>query len=637
MEDRFNDYFHAGSVVTAHRIVKISCYSLLLIAASGCCCGRSNQLQAPAIAPPLKATWWWDEMDAFELARSRASIRPTPGSSIALGEKAFALAQRLHAKGDQRAIDYWARTIAWIDDAHRRGGASSHPQSCRVSQVRRSAWIQILSHGQAYGRLDPASHLLVNGSVGTNLIPVVHQRFAWQPDDFDRLLVFESPREAAGNVDGRGVPMVVLTRKKSRGQWSNLMSDCIDQDHQEPADCDKFLGSQTPFAATALIHLPVSIFEQTVANDEAFYEGLHGAAVTFVNPLAVDPTIDSGGIAQSPAMPLIYARQESQYNPVAAFVNGDNGVDRSELRFLEPYQAEKIPLILVHGLISAPATFLEMADAVRADPMLRKRYQIWIFRYPTGDDFLGSAAELRQQLAEAFACQPGRACHQGVACPDRHSQRAVIVGHSLGGLLSKLQVTNSGDRLWRAVSDVPLEQLQGSEQDIADLRKLFFFDASPHIGRVVYIATPHQGSPWASRGIGRLATSLARGNESNQKAYEEIVANNPVVLSDSFSESLPSSIEVLRRSNRLLMSLAATPSSPDVIVNSVIGDSCRLPRAGPSDMVVPVESAYRAAAETTTIVDATHTSILRSHEAQQALLGILHQHLLTANIHRQDP
>ncbi|WP_218933029.1 esterase/lipase family protein [Roseimaritima multifibrata] len=587
---------------------------------------------------PLGAACWYDwlaktseqcqdPIDDFELARLQASIRPTQSSSVSLGEQAFAVGERLHANHDPRAVDYWARSIAWMDDARRQNSDVPPSRSCRTSRVRQSAWIRILSCGKAYGRLDPTSHLLVNGISGTCRIPVAHQGFAWKSNDFDRLLVFEPPTGEMGNVRGRGIPLVVLTQSKSPGLMQNQRCDCSSSDGQHSASCDKFLLSQTPFAATALIHLPISLFEETIACDEVCSGNVDVATVTLVNPLTVNPMGGDVQIAQSPAMPLLYARQASQYNPIAAFIRGDNGVDRPELRFLEPYQTDKIPLILVHGLVSDPATFLEMADAVRADPLLRTRYQIWVFRYPTGDDFLKSAAALRQKLAEAFACQSAGAVECELPATDHPSQRAVIVGHSLGGLLSKLQVTNSGDRLWRAVSSKPLDQLQGTPQDIADLQKSFFFNASPHIGRVVYIATPHKGSPWASRGIGRLASLLARGKASDGRDYEEVVAANPGVFSDSFSGTVQSSVQLLRPSSSLLQALAATPSSPDVIVNSIIGEHCRLPRAGQSDVVVPVDSAYREEAETTTVVDATHTSILRSSTAQYTLLKILTEHL----------
>ncbi len=647
-----------ASNVQSRRILSTVFYYALLLASTGCCCARSDRLRAPALAKPIvTSSWshWWlssepncdDQINEFEFARVQASVKPTHRSSIAIGESAYHLAERLHAAGDDRAVDYWARTIAWMDDALA-GSAecqcrSNHSSQCnrcdndicRIARVRQSAMIRTIAHGPGYGRLAPSSHLMINGSKQTFFIPIVHQGFAWNRNDFDRLLVFEPLADAPGNVCGPGVPLVVLTQDHpgppSTGPAGDTMNEahhCIED--QCGAQCDAFLPPNAPFAATALIKLSKSLFDDSNDRNLSELEIADAASFTFINPLEIETMGDSGPIAQSPAMALSYARQQSQYNPVTAFISGDNGVDEPRLFFLEPYQTDKTPLILVHGLISAPATFLEMADVVRADPVLRRRYQIWIFRYPTGDDFLESAAALRQQLTSAFACRNQHNANHNAKSLNNPTHRAVIVGHSMGGLVAKLQITESGDRLWRSVSHIPLEQLQGPPAAIADFRRSFFFQADSNIGRVVYIATPHEGSPWASRCVGRLAAKLARGATDEEANYEAINMDNPGAFKGRFEESLPTSIDLLRPNSQLLLTLASTASVPDVRVHSIIGDHCRLPRAGRSDGVVPIDSAYRSEAETTKFVDATHTSILRSPDAEQELLRILRMHLETS-------
>ncbi|WP_417736783.1 esterase/lipase family protein [Rosistilla oblonga] len=615
------------------------CHAILLVAITGCGCMRSDRLRSPTLVSSSLAACSYEgwlglgsliagqgNIDDFERYRLQASLHPTAESSTALGERAYAVAERLHGQCDHRAVDYWAQTIAWLDDGRRRCGVSGgEDPSDRIARVRHSALIRILSCGQKYGRLDPASHLTLHADAGPIQVPIVHDGFAWRQSDFQRLMVFESPASALGNVCGRGVPLIVFTSKKEGQPAASGCGDgcdaCCSTDPSTNNRCEKFLDSRLPFAATALLDLPVSLFQNRAACDDAETDRFSAATMRLVNPLASDLPETYAGIAKSPAMPLYYARQSSQYNPVVAFIGGDNGIDRPELKFLEPYQPDKIPLILVHGLLSNPATFLEVADAVRADPQLASRYQIWVFRYPTGDEFLQSTAVMRQQLAAAFAC------HTGGSPGQRHPHRAVIVGHSLGGLLSKLQVTSSGDRLWRSIADVPLDQLRGTPQYIAHLRRSFFFEASPNIGRVVYIATPHRGSPWAARCIGRIGSSLAGYRSEDKRDFQQLAAANPGVFSGEFSDSLPSSVDLLRPNSQLLEALAATPSSPHVIVNSIIGDCFRLPRAGPSDRVVPVSSAYRKEAESTAYVDASHTAILRSSAAHAELLKILRRHL----------
>lgn len=673
--DRQRELAHGGAISTQHAfsidgccvIARRFCETyllwMLLISISGGCSLHSKHLVTPSAARPrdvvytdsgrTRAEQRVDNEIEIEIAafvrRETWLVERTFQSARSLAEHAYALAERLHVACDHRAVDYWARTIAWMEEASRLHRCSDccvacasrhgdcHEPACRTASVSQSAMIRVLMFGQGYGRLDPSSHLLLNGLGQAYRIPVVHHGFPWNPEDFDRLLVFEPPADAPGNVRGRGVPLVVLTPGEPLDQRGATL--CSSFSRREPlleasleSGPHSFVQPATPFAATALIELPLSLFvgvERGQAEQAALGEE---AAVTFVNPVTMDPADVSPPIAQSPAMPLIYFQEGSQYDPLRAFVNGDFGVDRARLRFFEPYQADKIPLVFVHGLLSDPTTFMEMAAAMRADPVLRTRYQIWAFRYPTGEAFLKSAAALRQELDAAFNC------------PERYDQtferadaidanpRAVVVGHSLGGLVAKIQIVNSGDRLWYSVANVPLERLRGPPERIAELRDSFFFEANPNIARVIYIATPHQGSPWASRFIGRVGDVLARNRSREERAFDAIISANPGAFSGEFSDSFPSSVELLRPSSDLLQALATIESSPDVIVNSIIGGHYRLLLAGRSDGVVRVDSAYRPEAATTTIVNATHTSIQRSSDAQQELVSLLKMHLMETTL-----
>jgi hypothetical protein len=50
----------------------------------------------------------------------------------------------------------------------------------------------------------------------------------------------------------------------------------------------------------------------------------------------------------------------------------------------------------------------------------------------------------------------------------------VVIGHSMGGLLAKSLVCDSGDSLWDAVFTVRPERLAASEAALNDLRGSFF-------------------------------------------------------------------------------------------------------------------------------------------------------------------
>ncbi|HEY2123471.1 MAG TPA: hypothetical protein VGH07_07740 [Chthoniobacterales bacterium] len=69
---------------------------------------------------------------------------------------------------------------------------------------------------------------------------------------------------------------------------------------------------------------------------------------------------------------------------------------------LEPYDPDRILVILIHGLTSIPQMWVPTISSIESDPELRGRYQFWVFAYPTGDPILLSALKLRKSLAQVY-------------------------------------------------------------------------------------------------------------------------------------------------------------------------------------------------------------------------------------------
>ena len=109
------------------------------------------------------------------------------------------------------------------------------------------------------------------------------------------------------------------------------------------------------------------------------------------------------------------------------------------LSLLRPYERGKIPVVFVHGLWSNPWSWSRMIESLEADAALRDRYQFWTFGYSTGDPILYSAWLLRRDLDEARR----KFDPDGT---DAAFDRTVVVGHSMGGLLAKKMVQDSGPR-----------------------------------------------------------------------------------------------------------------------------------------------------------------------------------------------
>src|SRR3981081_4261820 len=162
-------------------------------------------------------------------------------------------------------------------------------------------------------------------------------------------------------------------------------------------------------------------------------------------------------------------------------VRGGKTEDRSGLYLLEPYDPKRIPVVLVHGLLSSGYTWLNTGNAIQADPVIRKRYQFWVFFYPTGNPILYSALRLREDLAVA---QQQYGLRQGV----------ILIGHSMGGIISRLQVTELDTATYREDFGKRAEILLPILASDAQLRSAFIFKTNPLIKRVIFISTPHRGS-----------------------------------------------------------------------------------------------------------------------------------------------
>jgi Alpha/beta hydrolase family len=174
--------------------------------------------------------------------------------------------------------------------------------------------------------------------------------------------------------------------------------------------------------------------------------------------------------------------------------------DRPPLVSTTPYKPGLIPVVFVHGTSSSVVRWAEMYNRLLADSELRRRYQFWFFQYDSGNPIALSSLRLREALASAVQ----RLDPEG---KDPALRRMVLIGHSQGGLLVKMQAISSGTRLWDAAAAKPLEELTLNAETRDLLRRGFFLEPTPTVSRVVFIATPHRGSFVAGR---QLIANLVR-------------------------------------------------------------------------------------------------------------------------------
>ncbi len=170
---------------------------------------------------------------------------------------------------------------------------------------------------------------------------------------------------------------------------------------------------------------------------------------------------------------------------------------------LEPYREGKIPIVLVHGLMSNPHIWETLVVALMSDPELGPRVQCWCFMYPTGLPLPSSAARLRSGLKQASEKLEQRK-------PGHAPADLLLVGHSMGGLLSRMQVIDSGEAFWRTWFTKSPGKIALDTEAETVMRDTLLFKANPAVKGVVFIATPHHGVKLAEGWLGRLGSKLIR-------------------------------------------------------------------------------------------------------------------------------
>ena len=298
----------------------------------------------------------------------------------------------------------------------------------------------------------------------------------------------------------------------------------------------------------------------------------------------------------------------------AGFRNPET-TEATGLFMLEPYQRGQVPVVLIHGLTSDPLTWERTIEELRADQEIAARYQFWIFRYSTGHSYLKAAAELRQELyATLQRLDPTQS--------DAAFDNTVLIGHSMGGLIAKLQIASSGSILWDAVSTVPITDFPMDDVSRIDVEAAMVFEPVPFVRDVVFIATPHNGSSWAKRPIAKAVRKLIAFPDVLQADYSRLIHDGEGFLKEP-STKLPTSVEHLSPDNSVLQATRRLPLSPDVRIHSIIGTGHRLPDLSQGDGIVAISSAHLEGVSNEYVVKATHNRILRTNETMGHLRRIL--------------
>jgi hypothetical protein len=564
-----------------------------------------------------------DPRQLLEKLQSIIDREPSPDKVYAIAEMAYLSAKKIEAKNASQARDLYGAAVLhayrYLFDA--RFGEGRNPYdphfrgACDLYNGALEAELRIEFKGN---RLLPGKTATIQTAAGPWDITTVLRGGEWRPEEFERF-DFASSYAINGLKNlyqsyGLGVPLIAV-RKSYPG---------------EPAAA-RYYAPKLSF--------PVTAFLRPASNNTQLSETNHRRALLEL----YDPLTTSDLAIANMRVPL-----ESDLTTPLAYFLSDSGMDnmaneglwhpdkllairpgsRSQtvmgLYMIQPYQPGKIPVLMVHGLWSSPMTWMEMFNDLRSQPEIRDRYQFWFYLYPTSQPFWISAAQLRSDMAEArYVLDPK---HEEPAL-----DQVVLIGHSMGGLVAKLQTMSSGSDMWNLVSSEPFEQIKTTDDVRSRLEYCFYFQPNPSVRRVITIATPHKGSKFSNQTTQWLAGKMLHFPMMFMQSQEQLFRDNPGAFQGKSLLRIENSIDSLSPETPILPVMYASRRPPWVRYHCIIG---QVPAHGlygmlaaGGDGVVEVESARMPDAESELVVPADHTTVHQHPAAVLEVRRILLEHL----------
>ena len=292
---------------------------------------------------------------------------------------------------------------------------------------------------------------------------------------------------------------------------------------------------------------------------------------------------------------LLLAREKPQKLGFARLLRPQQYAATARVARLEPYNPNKTVVLVIHGLMDTPVTWVPMVNDLRGDVDFRRNYQVWFYSYPSGYPYPYSAVILRQELDAIEKKFPLR-------------KPMVVIGHSMGGCITRTLITDTGTKLWMDAFGRPPAKTEMPAASKHLLEEAIIFKHRGEIGRVVFMSTPHRGANLASNWIGRIGSMLVRTPTkllTIGRTLRESLTTDPAALQ---LKSVPNSVDTMAPNNRFVMGINTIPITPGIPYHSIIGDRGRGDSPNSSDGVVPYWSSHLDGARSEFIAPCDHGS-----------------------------
>jgi pimeloyl-ACP methyl ester carboxylesterase len=586
------------------------------------------QLLSPSGPKPTPRTQLlarrYDMEDDLDRANSEVLVKlteinqadPSTDKLYSLSELAYLAGKRAEPMSRKKALEFHGLSVVHayqylFDERFGRYRNPYDPEFRGACDLYNGALESAIRIIKKQGKLVPGSTQTIQTASQTVEITIVVRSDTWRAEDFEEFR-FVSDYELRGLRNqyhnyGLGVPLIAVRKH-----------------HDNASPVEKLYPPGMSF--------PVTAFLRCMPNGNPA-GGHHVVHLELYDPLNTHEISVNGRrvpLESDLTTPLAYALNQKELQDLDSSTIGlldpAKTAKLQGLYMLEPYQPGKIPVLMVHGLWSSPITWMEMFNDLRGSPEIRDRYQFWFYLYPTGQPFWYSAAQMRRDLAEA----------RQIIDP-QHRQPAldqmVLVGHSMGGLISRLQTIDSGNEFWNVVSEKPFNVVNASPETQRELAATFFFQPARDVRRVITISTPFRGSEFSNATTRWIGSKIIQIPKMFVSERQKLYNDNPDFFRKQNLLDVNTSIDSLAPESQILPVMLSAPAAPWVRYHNIVGRLSnksllsRVAGDADGDGVVSVSSAHFERAISEVVVDSDHSSIHRHPRTVLEVHRILLEHL----------
>ncbi len=491
---------------------------------------------------------------ALQHLEKYAQRRAEPELVYALAELSWIEGKRLDRWREAQAIDRFLDAAAYAHDylfgkepELAEGRSRSDPRfrlACEIYNAGVERLIRAaMTKGQIQLQNGEAIPFKVHGREQS--LRIVLQSSPWNQADIHKILLTTDFEVTGLNKDlyqyGLGVPLIAVRETAHKDG--------------ERSPQERFYPDEMAFPLTAFLE-PNS----RLSNPNVDIKQARECTLKLFDPVRsqfVGEDADKIALEIDLTTPLAYMWSHTDLDRYrwTGLLRPEHALERANLLLIRPYEPGKIPVVMVHGLASTPLAWIPMLNELLRNPKIQEQYQFLLYMYPTGVPIPIAAASLRESLLQAKQLYnpEGR---------DPAFEQMVLLGHSMGGILGRMMAVSSGDKLWRLYSDRTFDDILGARPVLDELRRYFFFEPLPFVSRVVFLATPHRGSDYSRRMVGRVGANLISEPDSIHKLLYQLVKDNPDAFDSRRFKRFPTSIETLEPESPILAALLSMPPLP---------------------------------------------------------------------------